>query len=84
MQVFTKFEVTCEKKNPSLKDRITLNKKKVFYIWAIWIINWFREKIDSTLFSVISIKPTDDKMEIFWNANGPFFDEEIQVTTIKL
>lgn len=82
MNILTKFEVTCEKKNPTIRDLVTFNRKKVFYIWATWVINWFRDKIDTNLFGVITIRPTDETMEMFWNVYGPILDEEIKV--IKL
>lgn len=65
MDVYTKFKVTCEKKNKNLLDKI-FNKKEIFEIWAPCIINSFKDKINTDIYRIISINPTDEKMEVFW------------------
>ena len=64
MDVYTKFLVTCEKKDKSLIDKI-LGRKKIFEVWAPCIINWFRDKINTEVYRILSIKSTKDKMEVF-------------------
>lgn len=84
MQVYTKFEILCEKKKPTIMELITFNRTKLFHIWAPWVINNFRDQINTKIFDIISIKPTDDKMEMYWNSNSPFFDEDLRKNEIVL
>ncbi len=53
-----------KKKDKSLIDKI-LRKKKIFEVWAPCIINWFRDKINTDIYNILSITPTDEKMEVF-------------------
>ena len=64
MNVYTKFLVTCEKKDKSLIDKIT-KKKEIFEVWAPCVINGFRDKINTEIYRILSIKPTEEKMEVF-------------------
>jgi hypothetical protein len=64
MDIYTRYKVTCEKREKSIKDKL-LNKKKVFEIWAPYILNNFSDKINTDVYKILSITPTDETIEVF-------------------
>lgn len=66
MNIYTKYLVECEKKEPTLLEKV-LNKKDTFEIWAPCIINWFRDRINTELYRILTIAPTEEKMEVWWS-----------------
>lgn len=64
MEIYHKYIVTCEKKDKSFLDKL-LKRKKKFEVWAPCIINWFRDKINTQVYNILSIQPTDESIEAF-------------------
>lgn len=65
MRIYEKYIVTCEKKDKSFFDKIT-NKQEQFEIRSEWIINGFRDKINTEIYRILSIQASWEKMEVFW------------------
>lgn len=65
MRIYTKYKVVCQKKDPNLVEKI-FKKKKTFEIRSPWIINGFRDAINTELYRILTISPTEEKMEVWW------------------
>ncbi len=64
MNIYTKFIITCEKKEKSFIDKV-LKRTQEIEVWAPCIINWFRDKVNTDVYNILSIKATNDKIEVF-------------------
>lgn len=64
MNIYNKYIVECEKREKSLLDKL-LKRKVKFEIWAPYILNNFRDKVNTEIWRILSIKPTDEKMEVW-------------------
>lgn len=67
MDIYSKYIVTYEKKSPTFWEKIT-KKRETLEVWAPSIINGFRDKVNTEIFRIILITPTDEKMEVFWRS----------------
>jgi len=65
MDIYTKFVITCEKVNPTLTERLLRKTKEKVEIRAPYILNGFRDKINESVLRILSIEPTDEKMEMY-------------------
>ncbi|MCK9272393.1 hypothetical protein M0P65_02495 [Candidatus Gracilibacteria bacterium] len=64
MKIARKYIVTCEKKEKSFLDKL-LKRTKDFEVWNSCIVNNFTDSINTKIWRILSIKPTDEKMEVF-------------------
>ena len=64
MNIATKYIVTCEKKDKSLLDKM-FRRTKNFEVRNSCIVNNFTDSVNTEIWRILSIKPTDEKMEVF-------------------